>query len=146
MPNKLKIENLSEENKAHILSTENKINETYLLLILSFVLLCSVFLIDIIFNVKAYLLLIISFTIVISATIFLFYKLQKAKIRIGAILTAEHNRIDINQIDNYDEEYFEQMDLIILSWKYFKGYYILSVLVIILSTFIVTNRIIVSIM
>lgn len=146
MPNKLKIENLSEENKAHILSTENKINETYLLLILSFVLLCSVFLIDIVFNVKAYLLLIISFTIVISATIFLFYKLQKAKIRIGAILTAEHNRIDINQIDNYDEEYFEQMDLIILSWKYFKGYYILSVLVIILSTFIVTNRIIVSIM
>lgn len=146
MPNKLKIENLSEENKDHILSTENKVNETYLLLILSFMLLCSVFLIDIIFNVKAYSLLIISFIVVLSATIFLFYKLQKAKIRIGAILTAEHNRIVINQIDNYDEEYFEQMDLIILSWKYFKGYYILSVLVIILSTFIVTNRIIVSLM
>lgn len=66
--------------------------------------------------------------------------------RIGAILTAEHNKIDIDQLDSYEEVYFEQMDLIILSWKYFKGYYILSVLIILLSTFIVTNRIIVSIM
>lgn len=146
MPNKLKIKNLSEENKEHILSTENKVNETYLLLILSFTFLSSVFLIDIVFNVKVYSLLFISFIIVLSSAIFLFYKLREAKMRISAILTAEHNRIDINQIDNYDEEYFEQMDLIILSWKYFKGYYILSVLVIILSIFIVTNRIIVSFM
>lgn len=138
MPNKRKIESLTDKNKERILHTENKVNETYLLLILSFILLSSVFLIDIIFNVKAYPLLIISFIVVLSSSIFLFYKLQRAKIRIGAILTAEHNKIDIDQLDSYEEVYFEQMDLIILSWKYFKGYYILSVLIILLSTFIVS--------
>ncbi|MGX0176204.1 hypothetical protein [Staphylococcus hominis] len=138
MPNKRKIESLTDKNKERILHTENKVNETYLLLILSFVLLSSVFLIDIIFNVKAYPLLIISFIVVLSSSIFLFYKLQRAKMRIGAILTAEHNKIDIDQLDSYEEVYFEQMDLIILSWKYFKGYYILSVLIILLSTFIVS--------
>ncbi|MDH9922347.1 hypothetical protein PZL33_10660 [Staphylococcus hominis] len=138
MPNKRKIESLTDKNKERILHTENKVNETYLLLILSFILLSSVFLIDIIFNVKAYPLLIISFIVVLSSSIFLFYKLQRAKMRIGAILTAEHNKIDIDQLDSYEEVYFEQMDLIILSWKYFKGYYILSVLIILLSTFIVS--------
>lgn len=138
MPNKRKIESLTDKNKERILHTENKVNETYLLLILSFILLSSVFLIDIIFNVKAYPLLIISFIVILSSSIFLFYKLQRAKMRIGAILTAEHNKIDIDQLDSYEEVYFEQMDLIILSWKYFKGYYILSVLIILLSTFIVS--------
>lgn len=138
MPNKRKIESLTDKNKERILHTENKVNETYLLLILSFILLSSVFLIDIIFNVKAYPLLIISFIVVLSSSIFLFYKLQRAKMRIGAILTAEHNKIDIDQLDSYEEVYFEQMDLIILSCKYFKGYYILSVLIILLSTFIVS--------
>lgn len=138
MPNKRKIESLTDKNKERILHTENKVNETYLLLILSFILLSSVFLIDIIFNVKAYPLLIISFIVVLSSSIFLFYKLQRAKMRIGAILTAEHNKIDIDQLDSYEEVYFEQMDLIILSWKYFKSYYILSVLIILLSTFIVS--------
>ncbi|MCI2910914.1 hypothetical protein [Staphylococcus hominis] len=138
MPNKAKIESLTDSNRERILHTENKVNETYLLLILSFILLSSVFLIDIIFNVKAYPLLIISFIVVLSSAIFLFYKLQRAKMRIGAILTAEHNKIDIDQLDSYVEVYFEQMDLIILSWKYFKGYYILSVLIILLSTFIVS--------
>lgn len=142
MPNKRKIENLTDKNKVRILNTENKVNETYLLVILSFMFLCSVFLIDIVFNVKVYSLLFISFIIVLSSAIFLFYKLREAKMRIGAILTAEHNKIDIDQIDSYQEEYLDQMDLIILSWKYFKGYYILLVLVIILSTLIVTNRII----
>ncbi|PNN29631.1 hypothetical protein AL503_002290 [Staphylococcus haemolyticus] len=137
MPNKAKIESLTDSNRERILHTENKVNETYLLLILSFILFCSVFLIDIVFNVKTYPLLIISFIVVLSSAIFLFYKLQRAKMRIGAILTAEHNKIDIDQLDSYEEVYFEQMDLIILSWKYFKGYYILSVLIILLSTYIV---------
>lgn len=65
MPNKRKIESLTDKNKERILHTENKVNETYLLLILSFILLSSVFLIDIIFNVKAYPLLIISFIVVL---------------------------------------------------------------------------------
>ncbi|PTH39453.1 hypothetical protein [Staphylococcus capitis] len=142
MPNKRKIENLTDKNKERILHTENKVNETYLLVLLSFMFLCSVFLIDIIFNVKVYSLLFISFIIVLSSAIFLFYKLREAKMRISAILTAEHNKIDIDQIDSHEEKYLDQMDLIILSWKYFKGYYILLVIFIILSTFIVTNRII----
>lgn len=146
MINKSKIENLSDKNRVHILYNENKVNETYLLQILSFMFLCSVFLIDIIFNVKAYSLLIISFIVVFSATIFLFYKLQRAKIRIAAILTAEYNGMDIDQINSYDDEYFDQMKILKLSWKYFRGYYILSVLTIILSTIIVTNRIIVNFM
>ena len=146
MPNKRKIESLTDKNKERILHTENKVNETYLLVILSFVLLSSVFLIDIVFNVKIYSLLFISFIIVLSSSIFLFYKLREAKMRIGAILTAEHNKIDIDQIDSYKEKSLDQMDLIILSWKYFKGYYILLVLVNILSTFIVTNRIIFNFM
>ena len=58
MPNKRKIENLTDKNKVRILHTENKVNETYLLVILSFMFLCSVFLIDILFNVKVYLSLI----------------------------------------------------------------------------------------
>ncbi|MGJ8462366.1 hypothetical protein ACSGFZ_03545 [Staphylococcus haemolyticus] len=142
MPNKRKIENLTDKNKKRILHTENKVDETYLLVLLSFMFLCSVFLIDIIFNVKVYSLLFISFIIVLSSSIFLFYKLREAKMRIGAILTAEHNKIDIDQIDSYEEKYLDQMYLIILSWKYFKGYYILLVLFIIVSTLIVTNRII----
>lgn len=146
MTNKSKIENLSDKNRVHILYNENKVNETYLLQILSFMFLCSVFLIDIIFNVKAYSLLIISFIVVFSATIFLFYKLQRAKIRIGAILTAEYNGMDIDQINSYDDEYFDQMKILKLSWKYFRGYYILSVLTIILSTIIVTNRMIINFM
>nr|WP_176703123.1 hypothetical protein [Streptococcus agalactiae] len=85
MPNKRKIENLTDKNKERILHTENKVNETYLLVLLSFMFLCSVFLIDIIFNVKVYSLLFISFIIVLSSAIFLFYKLREAKIRISAI-------------------------------------------------------------
>ncbi|HAZ1120347.1 TPA: hypothetical protein J0U76_002970, partial [Enterococcus faecium] len=84
MPNKRKIENLTDKNKERILHTENKVNETYLLVLLSFMFLCSVFLIDIIFNVKVYSLLFISFIIVLSSAIFLFYKLREAKIRISA--------------------------------------------------------------
>lgn len=34
MPNKRKIESLTDKNKERILHTENKVNETYLLLIL----------------------------------------------------------------------------------------------------------------
>ena len=69
------------------------------------------------------------------------YKLQEAQKLIGIILTAHHNKIDIEQLYKLDKSKLEKLTFIKLNWKNFKAYYVLSILSILIATLVIISRI-----
>lgn len=98
MLKKMESENLSEKTKKHILYINDKVNESFFLIILSLILLLAIYLIDVFLNMRTFPLLILSFIIILMINAFHIYKLQEAQKLIGIILTAHHNKIDIEQL------------------------------------------------
>ncbi|MDU4468601.1 MAG: hypothetical protein E7J02_12090 [Staphylococcus warneri] len=134
-------ENLSEKNKKHILHINDKVNESFFLIILSMILLLAIYLIDVFLNMRTFPLLILSFIIILMAITFHIYKLQKAQKLIGIILTAHHYKIDIEQLYKLDKSKLDKLVFIKLNWKNYKGYYMLSILSVLIATLIIISRI-----
>ncbi|EOB6984497.1 hypothetical protein ACIWKA_002796 [Staphylococcus aureus] len=141
MLKKMESENLSEKTKKHILYINDKVNESFFLIILSLILLLAIYLIDVFLNMRTFPLLILSFIIILMINAFHIYKLQEAQKLIGIILKAHHNKIDIEQLYKLDKSKLEKLTFIKLNWKNFKAYYVLSILSILIATLVIISRI-----
>lgn len=141
MSKEIESENLSEKTKKHILYINDKVNESFFLTILSMILLLVIVIIDVFLNIRTFLLYILSFIIILMTNAFHIYYLQKAQKLIGITLTVHRYKIDIEHLYKLDKSKLENLSFIKISWKNFRTYYVLSIIYILIATLVVINRI-----
>lgn len=132
-------ENLSKQNKTIILNIQEKVNESFLPIILSNILLLEFVLLELLLKMKTLPLVISSFAILLLAIILHISKLKEAQKLISIILTGHRYNMNIHEMYKLNLRELEKFTFTKLSWKSFKGYYFGTLFMIISATLVLID-------
>lgn len=132
-------ENLSKQNKTIILNIQEKVNESFLPIVLSNILLLEFVLLELLLKMKTLPLVILSFAIILLAIILHISKLKEAQKHISIVLTGHRYNMNIHEMYKLDLRELEKLTFTKLSWKSFKGYYFGTLFMIISATLVLID-------
>ncbi|HDC9782864.1 TPA: hypothetical protein O9R57_002627 [Staphylococcus aureus] len=116
---------LNNENQQLIKKIEKAKAKTFILPFLCMILMFLELLLDIFMNINTFTLIVITFIFFIVINVYVLYKLQTTKKLLNTVLTAHHNKLDINELYNIDEERLKSIRIIAVSWRSFLTEYVM---------------------
>lgn len=125
MPQKLYLNQVTDENKGFIKSIEREKAKAFILPFLCMVLLLIELSLSVFLEVDTFIIIICTFVLSFLVNTYVLYKLSKTKILLQTVLTANHNEITVRELINTNEKKFNQLEWVKISWRSFITEYIM---------------------
>lgn len=75
---------------------------------------------NLILNIDTFIIVILTFILSAFVNVYVIYTLQKTKILLEVIFTADHNNVSIKTLKNMNESEFRKLESVRVSWRSFK--------------------------
>lgn len=124
MTRKMFVKDISDEDKEHIEIREKDVRGSIIISYLLTFLMIALFAIDVINHIDTFYLIVINIVLLLASVSFNYYKLFKARVIIGVILTANRLGMSLQDFVKQDKVDLEETHFVKVSWKTYLPYYV----------------------
>lgn len=124
MTRKMFVKDISDEDKEHIEIREKDVRASIIISYLLTFLMIALFAIETINHIDTFYLIAINIVLLLASVSFNYYKLFKARVIIGVILTANRLGMSLQDFVKQDKVDLEETHFVKVSWKTYLPYYV----------------------
>lgn len=124
MTRKMFVKDISDEDKEHIKIREKDVRGSIIISYLLTFLMIALFAIETINHIDTFYLIAINIVLLLASVSFNYYKLFKARVIIGVILTANRLGMSLQDFVKQDKVDLEETHFVKVSWKTYLPYYV----------------------